>query len=98
MGLPEVQLGLLRWQLEPKITEKVGIQQAMQMILTGKQLRAKQAVKLGLADAVISEDYLLPVAERFVPKANLVSASLSALLNQFLEGTTVGRRVLFSQA
>ena len=51
LGVPEVQLGLLPGgggtQRLPKL---VGIQKSLDMMLTGKQLRAKQALKSGLVD------------------------------------------------
>ena len=53
LGLPEVQLGLLPGsggtQRLPKL---VGIQKALDMMLTGKQLRAKQALKAGVRQEV----------------------------------------------
>lgn len=63
LGLPEVQLGLLPGsggtQRLPKL---IGIPNALDMMLTGKQLRAKQALKMGLVDDVVPETILLDVA------------------------------------
>jgi 3-hydroxyacyl-CoA dehydrogenase/enoyl-CoA hydratase/3-hydroxybutyryl-CoA epimerase len=65
LGLPEVQLGLLPGsggtQRLPKL---VGLQKALDMMLTGKQLRAKQALKAGLVDDVVPNSVLLNVAEQ----------------------------------
>ena len=64
LGVPEVQLGLLPGsggtQRLPKL---VGLQKALDMMLTGKQLRAKQALKSGLVDDVVPSSVLLQVAE-----------------------------------
>ncbi|GAA0350349.1 fatty acid oxidation complex subunit alpha FadJ [Bowmanella denitrificans] len=100
MGLPEVQLGLLPGsggtQRLPKL---IGIQKAMTMMLTGKQLRAKQAKKDGLVDDAVPLSILLDVAVQFAkkhkpkrqpPKLNLVG--------QALERTPFGRNFLFNQA
>jgi len=65
LGLPEVQLGLLPGgggtQRLPKL---VGLQKALDMMLTGKQLRAKQALKSGLVDDVVPNSVLLKTAEQ----------------------------------
>lgn len=100
LGLPEVQLGLLPGsggtQRLPKL---VGLQKALDMILTGKQLRASQAKKAGLVDEVVPVSILLDAAvkralkgkgERAEPKLNLVG--------KVLERTPFGRNVLFNQA
>ncbi|ACY15958.1 fatty acid oxidation complex subunit alpha FadJ [Haliangium ochraceum] len=54
LGLPEVQLGLLPGaggtQRLPRL---IGLQAALDMILTGKRLRAKKARALGLVDLVV---------------------------------------------
>lgn len=63
LGLPEVQLGLLPGgggtQRLPRL---VGIAKSLDMMLTGKQLRAKQALKMGLVDDVVPESILLQTA------------------------------------
>ncbi len=49
LGLPEVQLGLLPGSGgTQRLPRLVGLQKALDMILTGKQLRPKQAKKNGL--------------------------------------------------
>ncbi len=100
LGVPEVQLGLLPGSGgTQRLPRKVGLQQALQMILTGKQIRAKQAKKMGLADAVVNEDYLIAVAERFIAKGKPSSKPRPRpMMQRLLENTPVGRKVLFSQA
>ncbi|WP_206484627.1 fatty acid oxidation complex subunit alpha FadJ [Thalassotalea sp. G2M2-11] len=105
LGLPEVQLGLLPGsggtQRLPKL---VGIQKALDMMLTGKQLRAKQALKAGLVNDVVPESVLTDVAEKLIlsgkvsggkPKYSKVKLNM---LGKFLERTAPGRKVLFNQA
>ncbi|UIV47745.1 enoyl-CoA hydratase/isomerase family protein [Escherichia coli] len=54
LGLPEVQLGLLPGSGgTQRLPRLIGVSTALEMILTGKQLRAKQALKLGLVDDVV---------------------------------------------
>jgi 3-hydroxyacyl-CoA dehydrogenase / enoyl-CoA hydratase / 3-hydroxybutyryl-CoA epimerase len=100
LGLPEVQLGLLPGSGgTQRLPRLVGLQKALDMILTGKQLRARQAKKAGLVDEVVPSSILLDAAvkralkgkpERQQPELNL--------LGKLLERTPFGRNVLFSQA
>lgn len=66
MGLPEVQLGLLPGgggtQRLPRL---IGLTQALPLMLTGKQVDAKKALKLGIADAVVPPNQLLDQALHF---------------------------------
>ncbi|MFP1591744.1 enoyl-CoA hydratase-related protein [Escherichia coli] len=63
LGLPEVQLGLLPGSGgTQRLPRLIGVSTALRMILTGKQLRAKQALKLGLVDDVVPHSILLEVA------------------------------------
>lgn len=100
LGLPEVQLGLLPGsggtQRLPKL---VGVQKALDMILTGKQLRAAQAKKLGLVDEVVPESILLDAAVKkaLAGKPSRPPRKLS-LLNKLLEQTGPGRKIVFTQA
>ena len=63
LGLPEVQLGLLPGaggtQRLPRL---IGIAKALDLILTGKSVRAGKAKKLGLVDEVVPAPILLEVA------------------------------------
>ena len=101
LGLPEVQLGLLPGgggtQRLPKL---VGIQKTLDMILTGKQLRAKQALKAGLVNDVVPNSILIATAEKMALVGDFKQAERfkSSLLNKFLEGTSIGRSVVFKQA
>lgn len=63
LGLPEVQLGLLPGaggtQRLPRL---VGVEAALDLMLSGKQLNAKRARKIGLVDEVVSQPVLLRAA------------------------------------
>ncbi len=63
MGLPEVQLGILPGgggtQRLPRL---IGIAKALDLILTGKQVDAKKALKLGLVDDAVPVNRLLEKA------------------------------------
>jgi len=108
LGLPEVQLGLLPGgggtQRLPKL---VGIQKSLDMMLTGKHLRASQALKAGLVDHVVPQSILVKTAEDIIlsNKANTSSGSKSlnkprkkSLLDKLLEDNALGRNIVFNQA
>jgi 3-hydroxyacyl-CoA dehydrogenase/enoyl-CoA hydratase/3-hydroxybutyryl-CoA epimerase len=98
LGLPEVQLGLLPGgggtQRLPKL---VGIQKALEMMLTGKQLRPKQALKSGLVDEMVPNSVLLDVAKKYSGKAKRKPKAKLNTVSKLLEGNPLGRKVLFSQ-
>jgi len=100
LGLPEVQLGLLPGgggtQRLPKL---VGIQKSLDMMLTGKQLRAKQALKAGLVDDVVPQSILIKTAEAMALSGEIkLNKRKLTLMDKFLEGNSIGRKLLFSQA
>ncbi|MFC4656407.1 fatty acid oxidation complex subunit alpha FadJ [Rheinheimera marina] len=100
LGLPEVQLGLLPGSGgTQRLPRLVGIQKALDMILTGKQLRAAQAKKAGLVDAVVPKSILLDAAVKLAleGKAKAREVKLN-LVGKVLEKTPFGRSILFSQA
>ncbi|WP_416308223.1 fatty acid oxidation complex subunit alpha FadJ [Neptunicella sp. SCSIO 80796] len=100
LGLPEVQLGLLPGSGgTQRLPRLIGIQSAMQMMLTGKQLRPKQAKKAGLVDDMVPLSVLLDVAIIYAGKSKPSSRQPKLnLVSKLLEKTPVGRNILFSQA
>lgn len=100
LGLPEVQLGLLPGgggtQRLPKL---VGIQKALEWMLTGKQVRPKQAKKAGLVDDVVPHSVLLDVALKFAVKGKRKSIKPKlSKLSQLLESNPFGRNLIFKKA
>lgn len=100
LGLPEVQLGLLPGSTgTQRLPRLISLQQAIKMMLTGAPVRAKQALKYGIADAVVPRSILLAEAEKMAlagkPKRRLPKQSL---INRLLENTSIGRSIVFSQA
>ncbi|MEE8410364.1 MAG: fatty acid oxidation complex subunit alpha FadJ [Myxococcota bacterium] len=63
LGVPEVKIGVFPGaggtQRLPRL---IGIMNGLDAILTGKNIRAKKAVKIGLADEMVPESVLLDVA------------------------------------
>jgi len=103
MALPEVQLGLLPGgggtQYLPRL---VGVQQALTMMLTGKNIYPSKAKRMGLVDAVIHPPGLRHAAVQAV--RDLASGNLNvdrdpmSFTSKLLESNTVSRRVIYQKA
>ncbi|USD33324.1 MULTISPECIES: fatty acid oxidation complex subunit alpha FadJ [Vibrio] len=101
LGLPEVQLGLLPGSGgTQRLPRLIGLLPSLDMILTGKQLRAKKAKKLGVVDAVVPETILLEVAKSFVEKNSGKSKAKRKVSTKekLIANTGLGRKVIFEQA
>ncbi|MGO1309608.1 MAG: fatty acid oxidation complex subunit alpha FadJ [Kluyvera intermedia] len=97
LGLPEVQLGLLPGSGgTQRLPRLVGVSTALDMILTGKQLRARQALKAGLVDEVVPQSILLEAAAELARKPRHENRRLP-VRERILAGP-LGRRLLFSMA
>jgi len=105
LGLPEVQLGLLPalggTQRLPRL---IGVEAALDLILTGKQLDAKRAQRLGLVDEVVAaaivEDVAVKLALRRTagPAVPRAGAKRKAFTEALLVKNPLGRAVFFEQA
>lgn len=108
LGLPEVQLGVLPalggTQRLPRL---VGVQSALDLLLTGKQLDAKRAQRIGLVDEVVPLAILLQVAVAAALRVAGKPARKPSLRRFFqkseltelaLADNPLGRKLLFSQA
>lgn len=95
LGLPEVQLGLLPGSGgTQRLPRLIGVSNALDMILTGKQLRPRQALKLGLVDEVVPQSILLAAAIELVAKGRTPGRTLP-VRERILAGP-LGRTLLFS--
>ncbi|WP_434931469.1 fatty acid oxidation complex subunit alpha FadJ [Shewanella sp. HL-SH5] len=100
LGVPEVQLGLLPGgggtQRLPRL---VGVATALDLMLTGKQVRPKQALKMGLVNDVVPNSILLATAIELAKKGKSAAKPIKqSKLNQFLESTSFTRDIMFDQA
>jgi len=113
-GQPEVKLGIIPGaggtQRLPRL---IGIAAALDLILTGRTVRPRRALKMGLIDEAVPVEFLLDIAERRAAEAIGKSAdsngglsfgklkswlSPSHLQELALEDNPMGRRLLFSKA
>src|SRR5262245_36249593 len=112
LGLPEVQLGLLPGaggtQRLPRL---VGIEAALDMMLTGKQIDSRRAKKNGLVDEVVPRAILVDSAAKIAlelashgkEEKSLMArvsslADAKALRELALGKNPAGRNIVFSQA
>jgi len=67
VGLPETTLGILpAWGGSTRLPKLVGLPAALEAILTGRQYPARQALKLGIVDAVAYPERLTDLATRML--------------------------------
>ena len=103
LALPEVNLGLLPGgggtQYLPRL---VGVQQALTMMLTGKNIYPKKAKRIGLVDALIHpaglERAAREAARRLAASTMEIDRDGRSFTDRVLESNTVSRRVIYQQA
>ncbi len=99
LGLPEVQLGLHPgFGGTVRTVRLVGVRPAMEMMLTGKPVRAEKALKIGLVDRLVPGDQLRAAARACIlqppppQRPPLVERLLSsAPVRPFIKGTLVAQ-------
>ena len=105
LGLPEVQLGIIpAMGGTQRLPRLVGLQNALSMILEGRNIRPKKALQMGLVDEMVHPAILREVAVARAqelaegkrqpsqgPKKRGASATL-------LDGTPIGRALVFRKA
>lgn len=104
LALPEVMLGLFPGGGGvTRLPRLVGLREALDMILTGRNIRPRAARRMGLVDQVVAEEALLPAARAAAGK--LAGGKLQPHLHPrgdvvrtLLEGNPLGRSLVFRQA
>lgn len=102
LGLPEVKLGLLPgFGGTQNLHPLVGLQNAMDMMLTGKEIRPDKAKKMGLVDLVVApqslRDVAIQQAEQLATGKLKVSRKKKSLMNRLLEDNSIGQSVIWNQ-
>ncbi|MEZ5174859.1 MAG: fatty acid oxidation complex subunit alpha FadJ [Acidimicrobiia bacterium] len=111
LGQPEVQLGVIPGAGgTQRLPALVGVQHALEMIVTGRAVRPHKAKQIGLIDEIVPNEMLLEVATRraadAIDAADAASSKkrsgsrprLGDLTRFALEGNPAGRKVLFKKA
>ena len=103
LALPEVKIGLLPGgggtQRLPKL---IGLQKALDMMLTGKNIYPRQAKKIGLVDLVVNKNKLhaaaLKMVQQLIDNKPLKRKIKKTKINKFLDHTWIGRKLVFNGA
>lgn len=102
MALPEVKLGILPGtggtQRLPRL---IGIQKSLNYMLTGKNIFARQACKMGLVDELVHKDALEEAAIKAVHKVSegkFDRQDKRSSMEKMIEGNALGKSIIFSQA
>lgn len=107
IGLPEVSLGIIPgWGGTQRLPRLVGLQEGLNMILTGKPVKAMKAYKIHLVDGLIAKEFKSEKIPEFVSyclsekgrKEILERRNTRSWGSFFLEGNPIGRALLFRQA
>ncbi len=107
LALPEVMLGLLPGAGGTKRLPKlIGLANSLDMMLTGKNIRASKALKLGLVNAAVPAPQLLQAAKKMAldlaagraPQAPKKPGMAQEVQDMLLEGNALGRRVVLHEA
>ncbi len=86
LGLPEVKLGLIPgYGGTQRLPRLVGKAKALEMILAGSMLTARDALQCGLVNAVVSQDGLLGAAREWLTKVLLNGPLAVALAMDTIE-------------
>jgi 3-hydroxyacyl-CoA dehydrogenase/enoyl-CoA hydratase/3-hydroxybutyryl-CoA epimerase len=100
LGLPEVMLGVLPgFGGTYRLPRKVGLPTALDMILTGKQVEGKNALKSGLADAMLPAERMRELAKAYLlekktgKKKSMKEEVQAAAMDNFLT-----RKIIFQKA
>jgi 3-hydroxyacyl-CoA dehydrogenase/enoyl-CoA hydratase/3-hydroxybutyryl-CoA epimerase len=105
LALPEVQLGIIPGiGGTQRLPRTVGLQAALDMILTGKNIRAKKALSLGLVDEMVHPNILREIAVQRArdivsgKRARKHPPKKGTATSLLLEDNPIGRSIVFKQA
>ncbi|MDT8368885.1 MAG: 3-hydroxyacyl-CoA dehydrogenase NAD-binding domain-containing protein [Longimicrobiales bacterium] len=102
-GLPEVQLGLLPgWGGTTRLPRLVGLQAGLDLLLTGRQISASRARRIGLVSETFPPEGFRDAVRTFALGAKDAPEGASrrspSLRDRLLEGNPVGRALVFRTA
>lgn len=102
LGLPEVMLGILpAWGGTTRLPRLVGLQAALDLLLTGRQLSGKRAKRIGLVDRIYPAELFVAKAEEFANEraaGTPLPEHKKPWAARMLEATPPGRRLVLTMA
>jgi 3-hydroxyacyl-CoA dehydrogenase / enoyl-CoA hydratase / 3-hydroxybutyryl-CoA epimerase len=107
IGLVEVSLGIIPgFGGTQRLPRLIGLQRALPLILAGKAVKAKKALKLNIIDALYPQEFIdeksMGFAKSLLNRRAIQTIKnkrkLKGLKNAILENSIIGRTLLFSMA
>lgn len=99
IGLPETRLGILPgFGGTYRLPRLIGLPKALDVILAGKTLRSKQALKAGLVNEVVATDKLFEVAEAIALGTTKTKVPKLSLIDKLLTKSGLGRAIVRGKA
>ncbi len=102
IGLPEVQLGIVpALGGTVRLPRLIGVRAALDLVVTGRSVDAREAERLGLVDAVFPEDGFDAAVRRFVAerlrRGRMRTGARRGVARRLVEDTAPGRRLVFAR-
>ena len=99
LGVPEVMIGVLPgFGGTYRLPKKVGLTNSMDMILTGRQVRAKKAKKIGLADYIVPKEKLMTLGLEYLFKKKEDNKSFKESATEALMNNFFTKKIIFQKA
>ncbi len=104
MGLPEVQLGILpAWGGTTRLPRLIGLQAALDLLLTGKTVDGRKARRLGLVEDVLPASTFASASEAFLrerigTEGKLPTGADRSFFKRIVEDTAPGRAIILRTA
>ena len=96
LGTPEVKLGLLPvWGGIQRLPERIGLEAALPMLWTGRAVSARQALEMGLVDAIWPPEQFRAGVQEFVAAVVNGSRTTPIETRSVSEATAIGPRLRF---
>lgn len=92
LGLPEVSLGVIPgYGGTQRLAQLVGRGKAFELVMTAGMMSAEEAMQWGLVNHVVSQEELIPLAEKIASKIlrnspNAISAAIRAVNSNYKDG------------
>jgi 3-hydroxyacyl-CoA dehydrogenase / enoyl-CoA hydratase / 3-hydroxybutyryl-CoA epimerase len=103
IGLPEVQLGILpAWGGTTRLPRLVGLQAALDLILTGKTADPRKAKRIGLVEEVLPHPIFHAKAREFllarIQEGPVSTGARRGFMTRLMDDTLPGRRIVLAMA